>query len=83
MDDKMPIEHLQHAPQGQVLYFAQNSRPDNRIAISYVSSLNYVLTKTLFKHRHEEIEMKRYDGIDLHLNNSVIAIRDDTGKVLV
>jgi hypothetical protein len=79
----MPIEHLQHTPQGQVLYFAQNSRPDNRIAISYVSSLNYVLTKTLFKYRHEEIEMKRYDGIDLHLNNSVIAIRDDTGKVLV
>jgi hypothetical protein len=32
MNDKMPIEHLQHAPQGQVLYFAQNSRPDNRIA---------------------------------------------------
>jgi hypothetical protein len=79
----MPIEHLQHTPQGQVLYFAQNSRPDNRIAISYVSSLNYVLTKTLFKYGHEEIEMKRYDGIDLHLNNSVITIRDDTGKVLV
>ncbi|MFT4788523.1 MAG: transposase [Paraglaciecola sp.] len=42
-----------------------------------------MLTKTLFKHQHEEIEMKLYGGIDLHSNNSVIAIKDDTGKVLV
>ncbi len=55
----------------------QNSRPDNYIAISYVLSLTYVLTKTLFKHKHEEIEMKLYGGIDLHSNNSVIAIKDD------
>ncbi len=27
--------------------------------------------------------MKQYGGIDLHSNNSVIAIKDDTGKVLV
>jgi transposase len=27
--------------------------------------------------------MKLYGGIDLHSNNSVIAIKDDTGKVLV
>jgi transposase len=27
--------------------------------------------------------MKLYGGIDLHSNNSVIAIQDDTGKVLV
>jgi archaellum biogenesis ATPase FlaH len=61
----------------------QNERPDNHIAISFVLSLTYVLTKTLFKHQHEEIEMKLYGGIDLHSNNSVIAIQDDTGKVLV
>jgi transposase len=48
-----------------------------------VLSLTYVLTKTLFKHQHEEIEMKLYGGIDLHSNNSVIAIQDDTGKVFV
>jgi hypothetical protein len=45
----------------------QNTRPDNHIAISYVSSLNYVLTKTLFKHQHEEIEMKLYGLIDLRI----------------
>ena len=61
----------------------QNSRPDNHIAISYASSLNYVLTKTLFKHQHEEVDMKLYCGIDLHSNNSVIEIKDETGKVLV
>ena len=26
--------------------------------------------------------MKLYGGIDLHSNNSVIAIKDETGKVL-
>ena len=35
------------------------------------ASLNYVLTKTLFKHRYEEIKMKIYGGIDLHSNNNV------------
>jgi hypothetical protein len=43
--------------------YSAGARPDNHIAISYVLNLTYVLTKTLFKHQHEEIEMNYMAGL--------------------
>ena len=58
-------------------------RPDNHLESPPKKRYRLSFLGPKLKRFPEELEMKRYGGIDLHSNNSVIHLVDDNGEFVL